>query len=128
MNSSNKKPKHRINTENAGEIENPDGIGKAANPVYGDAIELRIRVKGDTITEASFKAFGCTEAVATCSIITEMIKNLKVEDAMQISAGAISDALGGLPPERIRCSVLAEQGLKNALEDYRKKRVQGSAS
>ena len=109
---------HVRNPKNAKEIHNPDGIGKAANPVYGDMIELRIKVDRNKITDASFKAFGCTAAVASCSIITEMIKDKMIGDVMKIDAKAIADALGGIPPERMHCSVLAEVALKNTLEDY----------
>ncbi len=113
---------HFRKPRNTGELADPDGIGRAANPVYGDTIELRIKVKGNVITDAAFKAFGCTEAVATCSFITDMIKNKSVEQAEKISAKDIADELG-LPPERMRCSILVEEVLKKTIEDYKKRSV-----
>ena len=108
---------HSRKPKNTVELPEPDGIGLAANPVYGDTMELRIKVKDDVIIDASFKAFGCTEAVAACSWITEIIRNKTIDQAMEISAKDISVELG-LPPERMHCSILTEQVLKKTIDDF----------
>lgn len=114
---------HFRKPRNTGTLTNPDGSGRAANPVYGDTIELHIKVKDNVITDAAFKAFGCTEAVASCSFITDMIKNKTVNEAEKISAQDIANELG-LSPERMRCSILAEEVLKNTIRDYRSRNNQ----
>jgi len=105
---------HFKNPRNVGEIENPDGIGHVGNPVCGDIMELYIKVNDSTITDAKFKTFGCGAAIATSSMVTEMVK----EEALEISNRAVAEALGGLPPIKMHCSVLAEEALKSAIEDY----------
>jgi nitrogen fixation NifU-like protein len=127
MEYSEKVMEHFRNPRNVGEIENPDGVGKVGNPVCGDIMELYITVKGGIITDAKFKTFGCGAAIATSSMITELIKNKSIEDALKISNRAVAEALGGLPPIKMHCSVLAEEALKSALNDYRM-RIAGSAS
>lgn len=112
---------HFRNPRNVGEMENPDGIGHVGNPVCGDVMELYIRVKDGIITDAKFKTFGCAAALATSSMITEMVKGRRVEEALEVSNKAVAEALGGLPPVKMHCSVLAEQALKSAIEDYLKK-------
>ncbi|GAB6275184.1 MAG: Fe-S cluster assembly scaffold protein NifU [Peptococcaceae bacterium] len=109
---------HFKNPRNVGEIENPDGVGQVGNPVCGDIMELYLRVKDGIITEAKFKTFGCGAAIATSSMVTEMVKGKSVEEALKISNRAVAEALGGLPPVKMHCSVLAEEALKSALEDY----------
>jgi len=110
---------HFRNPRNVGEIENPDGVGKVGNPVCGDIMELTIKVDGGIITDAKFKTFGCGAAIATSSMVTELVKNKTIEDALKISNRAVAEALGGLPPIKMHCSVLAEEALKRALDDYR---------
>lgn len=110
---------HFRNPRNVGEIENPDGIGRVGNPVCGDIMELYLRVEKDVITDARFKTFGCGAAIATSSMVTELIKNKTVEEAAKISNRAVAEALGGLPPIKMHCSVLAEEALTKAIEDYR---------
>lgn len=109
---------HFRNPRNVGEIENPDGTGHVGNPVCGDIMELYIRVKNSVITDAKFKTFGCGAAIATSSMITEMIKGKTVEEALKISNHAVAEALGGLPPIKMHCSVLAEEALRSAINDY----------
>ena len=119
MQYSEKVMEHFRNPRNVGEIENPDGVGKVGNPVCGDIMELYITVKGGIITDAKFKTFGCGAAIATSSMVTELVKNKSIEDALKISNRAVAEALGGLPPIKMHCSVLAEEALKKALDDYR---------
>lgn len=109
---------HFCNPRNVGEMENPDGIGHVGNPVCGDIMELYIRVKGAIIVEAKFKTFGCGAAIATSSMITEMVKGKTIEEALEISNRAVAEALDGLPPIKMHCSVLAEEALKSAIDDY----------
>ncbi|MGD0276702.1 MAG: Fe-S cluster assembly scaffold protein NifU [Syntrophales bacterium] len=113
---------HFRNPRNVGEIENPDGVGRVGNPVCGDIMELYIKVKDDVIVDAKFKTFGCGAAIATSSMVTELIKNKTIEEASSISNRAVAEALGGLPPIKMHCSVLAEEALTKAIEDYKSKR------
>jgi len=110
---------HFKNPRNVGEIENPDGIGHVGNPICGDIMELYIKVNNGTIVDAKFKTFGCGAAIATSSMVTEMVKGKSIEEALQISNRAVAEALDGLPPIKMHCSVLAEEALKSAIEDYR---------
>jgi nitrogen fixation NifU-like protein len=109
---------HFRNPRNVGEIENPDGTGHVGNPVCGDIMELYIRVKNGVIADAKFKTFGCGAAIATSSMITEMIKGKSIEEALKISNHAVAEALDGLPPIKMHCSVLAEEALRSAINDY----------
>jgi nitrogen fixation NifU-like protein len=118
MEYSEKVMEHFRNPRNVGEIENPDGVGKVGNPVCGDIMELTIKVDNGIITDAKFKTFGCGAAIATSSMVTELVKNKTIEDALKISNRAVAEALGGLPPIKMHCSVLAEEALKKALDDY----------
>ncbi len=127
MEYSEKVMEHFRNPRNVGEIENPDGVGKVGNPVCGDIMELYIKVKNGIITDAKFKTFGCGAAIATSSMVTELVKNKSVEDALKISNRAVAEALGGLPPIKMHCSVLAEEALKKALDDYRKRSKKSAA-
>jgi nitrogen fixation NifU-like protein len=112
---------HFLNPRNVGEIDNPDGLGKAGNPVCGDIMELSIRVENNVITDARFKTFGCGAAIATSSMVTELVRNRTVDEALTISNKAVAEALGGLPPIKMHCSVLAEEALRAAIDDFRKK-------
>ena len=109
---------HFRNPRNVGEIENPDGVGHVGNPVCGDIMELYIKVKDSTIVDAKFKTFGCGAAIATSSMVTELVKGKSISEALEISNRAVAEALGGLPKVKMHCSVLAEQALKSAIEDY----------
>lgn len=107
-----------MNPRNVGEMDNPDGIGHVGNPVCGDIMELYIKVKDGIIIDARFKTFGCGAAIATSSMVTELVKGKSVEEALKISNRAVAEALGGLPPIKMHCSVLAEEALKSAIDDY----------
>ena len=118
---SNKVMEHFKNPRNVGEMENPDGIGHVGNPVCGDIMELYIKVKDNIITDAKFKTFGCGAAIATSSMVTELVKGKNLEEALKLTNQAVVDALDGLPKVKLHCSVLAEQALKRAIDDYLKK-------
>ena len=109
---------HFKNPRNVGEMENPDGIGHVGSPVCGDIMELYIKVNDGTIVDARFKTFGCVAAIATSSMVTEMVKGKSIEEAIKLSNRAVAEALDGLPPAKMHCSVLAEEALKSAIEDY----------
>lgn len=109
---------HFANPRNVGEIENADGIGEVGNAKCGDIMKMYIKIDGDVISDVKFKTFGCGAAVATSSIATEMIKGKKLEDALQLTNKAVVEALDGLPPAKLHCSVLAEQAMKAAISDY----------
>ena len=118
---SDKVMEHFKNPRNVGEIENPDGIGHVGNPVCGDIMELYIKVNNNTIVDAKFKTFGCGAAIATSSMVTEMVKGKSIKEALEISNRTVAEALDGLPPVKMHCSVLAEGALKSAIEDYQRK-------
>lgn len=109
---------HLRNPRNQGEMDDPDGVGEVQNPVCGDTMRLFIKVDSGRITEATFLTFGCSAAIASSSLTTEMIKGKTIEEALSISEEAIADALGGLPPSKIHCSILAEKAIKAAINDY----------
>jgi len=115
---SDKVMEHFKNPKNVGEIKNPDGTGRVGNPVCGDVMELYIKVKDGKIADAKFKTFGCGAAIATSSMVTELVRGKTIEEALEISNKAVAEALDGLPPVKMHCSVLAEQALKGAIEDY----------
>ncbi len=115
---SDKVMEHFKNPRNVGEIENPDGIGRVGNQVCGDIMELYIKVKDDIIIDAKFKTFGCGAAIATSSMVTEMVKGKTIEEALEIYNRAVAEALDWLHPVKMHCSVLAEEALKSAIEDY----------
>lgn len=117
---------HFRNPQNVGVIENPSGVGRVGNPVCGDIMEMYIKVENDTIVDAKFKTFGCGAAIATSSMVTELVKGKTVQGALKISNKAVAEALGGLPPVKMHCSVLAEDALKNAIHDYLKKIGKGN--
>jgi len=109
------------NTKDYGKIENADGIGKVGNPKCGDVMWIYIKVKDDTIVDAKFETFGCVAAIATSSMAINLIRGKKVDEALKLSNKAVAEALDGLPPEKLHCSVLAEEGIKSAIEDYKSK-------
>ena len=110
---------HFRNPRNVGAIEDADGVGKVGNPVCGDIMELTIKVKDGRIEDAKFRTFGCGAAIATSSMVTELVKGKTIDEALEVSNKAVAEALGGLPPVKMHCSVLAEQALRSAIEDYR---------
>jgi len=109
---------HFAHPRNVGVIENPSGVGKVGNPVCGDIMELFIKVDNGKITDAKFRTFGCGAAIATSSMITEMVKGKTIEEALKISNKAVAESLEGLPPVKMHCSVLAEDALKAAINDH----------
>ncbi|MEE4310452.1 MAG: Fe-S cluster assembly scaffold protein NifU [candidate division KSB1 bacterium] len=113
---------HFMNPRNVGEIEDPDGIGTVGNPSCGDIMQMYIKVKDDVIVDAKFKTFGCGAAIATSSMATELIKGKKIDEALEITNEQVTQELGGLPKVKRHCSVLAEQALQSALDDYYKKK------
>ncbi|MBU2567782.1 MAG: Fe-S cluster assembly scaffold protein NifU [Elusimicrobia bacterium] len=122
MQYSEKVMEHFRNPRNVGEIENPDGTGRAGNPVCGDIMELYIKVKDGRIVDAKFKTFGCGAAIATSSMVTQMVKGKTIEEALNISNKTVAENLGGLPPIKMHCSVLAENALRSAINDYLSKK------
>lgn len=112
---------HYTNPRNVGELEDADGEGTVGNPACGDVMKLSIKIVDGRIVDAKFKTFGCGAAIATSSMVTELIKGKTIEEALTISNKTVADALGGLPKIKMHCSVLAEDALKAAIEDYRKK-------
>lgn len=115
---------HFENPRNVGEIENASGVGIVGNPRCGDIMKMYILVDKDTniITDCKFKTFGCAAAIATSSIATEMIKGKTIEEALKVTNKAVVEALDGLPPIKIHCSLLAEEAIKAAIYDYSKKK------
>jgi nitrogen fixation NifU-like protein len=109
------------NPRNVGEIPDADGVGLVGSEACGDIMKLFIKVENGVIVDAKFKTFGCGAAIASSSVATEMIKGKTVEEALKLTNKQVIEELGGLPPVKIHCSVLAEEALKAALEDYRKK-------
>lgn len=109
---------HFMNPRNVGTIEDADGVGREGNPVCGDLMEIYIKVTNGHISDVKFRTFGCGAAIATSSIATEMIKNKPLSEVETLTNEAIAEALGGLPPVKMHCSVLATDALKRAIEDY----------
>ena len=112
---------HFLNPKNVGEMENPDGTGVYGSPVCGDMMQIQIKVENDIITDAKFKTFGCGSAIASSSMATSMIIGKTVEEALEVTNKQIIDELGGLPPVKVHCSVLADRAIKNAIYDYAQK-------
>lgn len=109
---------HFMHPHNVGEIENADGVGEVGNAKCGDIMKMYLKIDGDIITDVKFKTFGCGSAIASSSMATELIKGRTVKEAMELTNKAVADALDGLPPVKMHCSVLAEQAIKSALLDY----------
>ena len=109
---------HFENPRNLGKMENADGVGEVGNAKCGDIMKIYLKIEDGIIEDVKFNTFGCASAIATSSMATEMIKGQKVEDALKLSNKAVVEALDGLPPAKIHCSVLAEQAVKAALADY----------
>ncbi|MGI5878097.1 MAG: Fe-S cluster assembly scaffold protein NifU [Christensenellales bacterium] len=112
---------HFRNPRNMGEIENPDGVGQVGNPKCGDIMRMTIRVEDGRIADVKFKTFGCGAAIASSSMATEMIIGKTLEEAREFTNKQLIEKLGGLPAPKIHCSILAEQALKEALDDYMSK-------
>lgn len=117
---------HFSNPRNVGEIENADGVGQVGNPTCGDVMKLTVKIEDDKIVDVKFKTFGCGAAVATSSMVTEMVKGKTIEEALAISNKAVAEALDGLPPQKMHCSNLAADALHKAIDDYFEKQKAGA--
>ena len=109
---------HFQNPRNVGEIEDANGVGEVGNMKCGDIMKMYMRIENDVIEDVSFKTFGCGAAIATSSMATELVKGKRVDEALKLTNSAVVEALEGLPPVKMHCSVLAEQAIKSALSDY----------
>ncbi len=109
---------HLKHPRHMGEMEHPDGVGEVRNPACGDTMRLFIKVEMDRIVDVKFLTFGCSAAIAASSVTTEMIKGRTIEEALAISEEVIAETLGGLPPTKVHCSVLAENAIHAAVSDY----------
>lgn len=109
---------HFRNPRNVGVIENADGIGEVGNPVCGDIMKIYLKIENDTIIDVKFETFGCGSAIASSSISTELIMGKSISEALELTNKVVTQALGGLPPQKLHCSVLAEEAIKRALQDY----------
>lgn len=109
---------HFTNPRNVGEIADANAVGQVGNPVCGDIMKMYLKIEDGVVTEAKFKTFGCCAAIATSSVSTELIKGRTIEEALKLSNKEVIDELGGLPPQKIHCSVLAEEAIKKAISDY----------
>ena len=112
---------HYSNPRNVGEIEEASGIGEVGNPVCGDIMKMYLKIEDGIIKDVKFKTFGCGAAIATSSVSTELIKGKTIEEALKLSNKEVVNELGGLPPVKLHCSVLAEEAIKTAIADYYRK-------
>jgi nitrogen fixation NifU-like protein len=117
---------HFTNPRNVGEVEQADGEGQVGNPICGDIMKLSIKVEDDRIVDIKFKTFGCGAAIASCSMLTEMVKGKTIEEARAITNRDVAEALGGLPSVKMHCSNLAADALQLAIDDYLSKKEEGS--
>lgn len=109
---------HFQNPRNVGEVENANAVGQVGNPKCGDIMKMTMRIEDDIIKDVKFKTFGCGAAVATSSMATELVMGKTIQEALKLTNKAVMEALDGLPPVKIHCSVLAEEAIKTALSDY----------
>ena len=107
-----------MNPKNVGRIDNADGVGEVGNPVCGDVMKIYLKIKDDRIVDVKFETFGCAAAIATSSMVTEMVKGKTLDEALKVTNKDVAEALDGLPPQKLHCSLLAEEGIKAAIEDY----------
>ena len=113
---------HFLNPRNVGVIENADGVGEVGNAKCGDIMKMYLKIKDDIIEDVKFETFGCASAIASSSMATELIKGKPVSEAMKLTNKAVAEALDGLPAHKIHCSVLAEEAIQKALDDYNNKK------
>ncbi|MBO4635682.1 MAG: Fe-S cluster assembly scaffold protein NifU [Clostridiales bacterium] len=113
---------HFRNPRNVGVIEDADGVGEVGNAKCGDIMKMYLKIDNDIITDVKFETFGCGSAIASSSMATELIKGRPVDEALQLTNKAVAEALDGLPDYKMHCSVLAEEAIKNALDDYHSKK------
>ena len=118
---SDKVMEHFLQPRNVGVIEDADGVGEVGNAKCGDIMKMYLKIEGNVITDCKFKTFGCGAAVATSSMATELIKGKSIDDALKLTNQAVVEALDGLPDYKMHCSVLAEEAIQKALEDYKSK-------
>jgi nitrogen fixation NifU-like protein len=118
---------HFTNPRNVGELTDADGVGLVGNAKCGDIMKIYLKIDDGVVTDAKFKTFGCGAAVATSSMATELVKGKSVDDALALSNKAVAEALDGLPPQKVHCSVLAEEGIRAAIEDYYKRQAEKAA-
>ena len=118
---------HFLNPRNMGDVQEADGVGEVGAAACGDIMKISLKIRDGKIEDARFKTFGCGSAIASSSMATELIKGRTLEEAKNFSNQEVVDALGGLPPVKIHCSVLAEEALKAAIEDYEAKRAPAKA-
>lgn len=118
---SDKVMEHFINPRNVGVIEDADGIGEAGNAKCGDIMKMYLKIEDDIIKDVKFETFGCASAIASSSMATELIKGKPVSEAMTLTNKAVAEALDGLPAYKMHCSVLAEEAIQKALDDYNEK-------
>ena len=111
------------NPRNVGEMADADAVGTVGNATCGDIMKIYLKIKDDVITDVKFQTFGCAAAIATSSIATEMVNGKTLDEALKIKNSDMVEALEGLPPQKIHCSVLAEEAIKAAIDDYRSKKV-----
>ena len=116
---------HFMNPRNVGKLEDANGVGEVGNAKCGDIMKVYIKVEDGILTDVKFNTFGCASAIATSSMATEMIKGKSIEEALQLTNKAVAEALDGLPPVKMHCSVLAEEAIKAAIEDYLKGQNKG---
>ena len=112
---------HFMNPRNMGSLAQPDGVGRVGNAKCGDIMQVELSIQDDVITDAKFKTFGCGAAIATSSMATELVKGKTIQEALQVTNRAVMEALDGLPPVKVHCSLLAEEALHAALWDYAQK-------
>ena len=112
---------HFTNPRNVGEIENADGVGTVGNAKCGDIMKMYLKIDNNVITDIKFKTFGCGAAIATSSMATEIVKGKTIDEALKLTNKEVIDRLGGLPPAKIHCSVLAEESIRAAIADYYQK-------
>ena len=117
---------HFLNPRNMGDVESADGVGEVGAAACGDIMKISLKIRDGKIEDARFKTFGCGSAIASSSMATELIKGRTLEEAKNFSNQEVVDALGGLPPVKIHCSVLAEEALKAAIEDYEAKQAKAA--
>ena len=118
---------HFRNPRNVGVIEDASGVGEAGNAKCGDIMKMYLKIEDDIIQDVKFETFGCGSAIASSSMATEMIKGKPLSEAMKLTNQAVTEALDGLPAHKLHCSVLAEEAIQSALEDYRKRQEKGAA-
>ena len=114
---------HFLNPRNLGCIEDADGVGEVGNAKCGDIMKIYLKIENEIITDVKFETFGCASAIASSSMATELIKGQPVEDALKLTNKAVAEALDGLPDYKMHCSVLAEEAIKKAIEDYQAKKL-----